>query len=334
MICEELHKRGVERIGFYHGQMRPEERRRVEQEFLSGKLQVLVATKAFGMGIDVSKLGFIIHFYPPLSLEDYWQEAGRGGRGMDKEKGERCDCVVLYRPEDTEHELLKSLNLISGFSKTLSTFAAVVSGELYWNVQDQLWKAPTGQLCRLLSDLKRRGDIRQLPAIKIGETKLVHYKMLKPTQTIIQHIELFLKGEKKKKGNKGVRRLLSVLRIRAGRKDRIIRVKHSTEDSPFGLDYYDKELNWFTQPGIGALEMIDNEWDPETSEYYSQFRILKNTLSHQEMKELQQRVANYMDEKKWKFECVLFNFLGILGFEPSGPPKSVILYYLGLQDEL
>ena len=96
--ANELHAYLTERghdVGHYHGQMPARERTAVQQAFMSGKHRVMIATKAFGLGIDKADIRFVYHFEFPDSLETYYQEAGRAGRdGLDSH------AVLLYRLED------------------------------------------------------------------------------------------------------------------------------------------------------------------------------------------------------------------------------------------
>ncbi len=79
----------------YHGHLKPKERIRAQQRFMSGEAQVMVATKAFGMGIDKPDIRQVVHYNFPDSIESYYQEAGRAGRD---EKPARA--LLLYRLED------------------------------------------------------------------------------------------------------------------------------------------------------------------------------------------------------------------------------------------
>ena len=79
----------------YHGRMKASERTQNQEAFMSGELQAIVATNAFGMGIDKPDIRFVVHYQMPGSLEAYYQEAGRAGRD-----GEEALCSLFYQLED------------------------------------------------------------------------------------------------------------------------------------------------------------------------------------------------------------------------------------------
>ncbi len=84
-------------VACYHGRQGTEVRRRIQDDFTAGRIQVVVATSAFGMGVDIAGVRRVIHYHLPGSLEAYYQEAGRAGRD-----GRPAECTLLYSPADRD----------------------------------------------------------------------------------------------------------------------------------------------------------------------------------------------------------------------------------------
>ena len=97
-MAEFLQLKGV-KTGHFHGGLPPETKKVVQESFISGKLQVIAATNAFGMGIDKPDVRLVVHADIPGSLENYLQEAGRAGRDQQTAR-----CVLLYTVEDVERQ--------------------------------------------------------------------------------------------------------------------------------------------------------------------------------------------------------------------------------------
>jgi ATP-dependent DNA helicase RecQ len=94
-LVEQLGKELKLSVGAYHAGLLPEQRKLVQEKFMAGELKAIVATNAFGMGIDKSDLRYVIHYNMPGTLEAYYQEAGRAGRD-----GLLSQCVLLFSPQD------------------------------------------------------------------------------------------------------------------------------------------------------------------------------------------------------------------------------------------
>jgi ATP-dependent DNA helicase RecQ len=146
--------------------LKPSERTEIQEQFMSGDAEVIVATNAFGMGIDKADVRFVYHFDIPDSLDSYYQEIGRAGRD-----GEKAEAVLFFRPEDLGVQKFRSGEGKLDLAQIEQVARAIAEEEHPVEPEEISGEADLSQR-KLVSAINRLEDVGAVEVLPNGEIEL------------------------------------------------------------------------------------------------------------------------------------------------------------------
>ncbi len=241
----------------FHGGMEANEKIENQNQFISGEVQIMVATSAFGMGVDKKDIGMVIHYEISDSLENYIQEAGRAGR----DENITADCFVLFNEEDLgKHFILlnqtklsikeiqqvwKAIKEITRFRSTVSNSALEIARKAGWD--DNVVEIET-RVTTAIAALEDAGYLKRgqnMPRVFANSI------LSKTAQEAIDKINLSEKFEEKQK-EKGIRIIKKLFSSKS-------RKETSDETAESRIDYISDHLGIVKEEVINIVNLLREE---------------------------------------------------------------------------
>ena len=190
-IASDLQEMGVDAV-FYHGGLKPKEREEIQNRFMGGDVPVIVATNAFGMGVDKPDIRFVYHADVSDSLDAYYQEVGRAGRD-----GETAEAVLFYRSQDISAQQFKTGPAHVDAESLEAVYQEIARHRK--QVSRDTIKEETGMSGRKLVGLLQK--LEEIEAIEELETGCLRVKSKKPFAQVVEEAaghQTFLKEHRQK----------------------------------------------------------------------------------------------------------------------------------------
>ena len=241
----------------YHGKMDKQEKSENQDAFINGEIQIMVATSAFGMGVDKKDVGMVIHYEISDSLENYIQEAGRAGR----DENIVADCFVLFNEEDlSKHFILlnqtklsikeiqqiwKAIKEITRFRSTVSNSALEIARKAGWD--DNVVEIET-RVATAIAALENAGYLKRgqnMPRVFANSI------MSKNVQEAIEKICNSERFEEKQK-EKGIRIIKKLFSSKS-------RKQLNEESSESRIDYISDHLGIVKEEVINIVNLLREE---------------------------------------------------------------------------
>jgi ATP-dependent DNA helicase RecQ len=164
-IMRRLAEEGVDAL-FYHGGMKASDRTEIQERFISGNAEVIVATNAFGMGVDKADVRFVYHYDVSESLDSYYQEIGRAGRD-----GEKAEAVLFFRAEDIGAQGYRATETKLDAEQVEQVAAAIADREGPVEPEEVAERANLSEK-KIISAIHRLEDVGALDVLPTGEVQV------------------------------------------------------------------------------------------------------------------------------------------------------------------
>ncbi len=297
---------------YYHGGLSPKDKENHMQLWMNEKVQVMVATNAFGMGIDKANVKTIIHLHLPQNLENYYQEAGRAGRN-----GEKAFAVMLVNPSDIIQSEMQFLSVLPDkaflnlvFIK-LCNFFQIAYGE---GIDDQFsfnmnqfclkYNLPTLKVYNAIQFLDRQGII----SLSQEFTEKISLQFIIPSKEVIRYMSLNPQDEEI---------ILTILRTYPGIYDSQIAfnlqliAKKATKDEKKVLSLLQKLkekdiVDYIAKSNDATITFNEVREDERTINRVSKYLVAQNELKTQQL----HSVLQYINEKSVCKNKVLLKYFG------------------------